>query len=64
MIVSITTDDQTRSEDVGSVEVCVTLDHAPSVPVLVTVSTEDGTAQGMHTLHLNFQFYIALMNLL
>ena len=34
------------SEDVGSVQVCITVSGPPGVSVPVTVTAEDGTAQG------------------
>lgn len=55
VIVSTASEDQVISEDAGSVEVCVTLDHVPLVPVLVTVSTQDGTAEGTYTLHATWE---------
>lgn len=45
MTVGITGIDQAVKEDAGSVEVCVTLDHSPLVPVSVNITTENGTAQ-------------------
>jgi len=45
--VSLTGGDQTVEEDVGQVKVCVELDHPPLVPVLVTLTTQPGTALGM-----------------
>ena len=34
------------SEDAGSVQVCITVSGPPGVSVPVTVTAEDGTAQG------------------
>ena len=43
---NITGGDRIVDEDAGSVEVCVSLDHAPEVPVSVTVTTTSGMALG------------------
>ena len=47
--VSITNGDQIIQEDVGSVEVCVQLDHTPLTPVSVTLTSTSGTAIGRDT---------------
>lgn len=44
MTVSITSGSQIIGEGVGSVKVCVALDHLSLVPVSITVTTVPGTA--------------------
>ena len=48
MTVSITGGGRIVREDVGSVEVCVQLDHTPLTPVSVTLTTTSGTALSRH----------------
>ena len=46
------------SEDAGSIQVCITVSGPPGVSVPVTVTAEDGTAQGTEYVYMYVCIYV------
>ena len=46
------------SEDAGSIQACITVSGPPGVSVRVTVTAEDGTAQGTEYVYMYVCIYV------